>query len=120
MKIYSNQLIPWPRILHVTQNSRIAPGLKWLNYNIYQIKSVYPLHISTNSSLSLLTKDRRYACYDEYIIYPYYTPYCEKRIISPKNNEQMSVYIPYDIRPYDIIVIQDDYTNMYGSPYYKK
>jgi hypothetical protein len=75
---------------------------------MYQIKSVEPLHISTDSSLSLLSEYRRYVSYDNYILYPYRMSYCIPKIISLNNDKQMTVYVPYDIRPYDTIIVQED------------
>lgn len=75
---------------------------------MYQIKSLEPLQISSKSSLSLLNEYRRYVCYDNYILYPHRMSYCIPATISLNNNKQLPVFVPYDIRPYDAIIIQDD------------
>ena len=78
MRIYSNKLLSWPQIIHVTHAARLYSGV-WCNYNFYTIKSIDPLEISTWAPLQLLEKDRYYYCYESF--YDYYieereTPSC--------------------------------------------
>ncbi len=65
MKLYSNKLLTWPSVLHLSTISRLYPG-KWFNYNIYNIYRSQPLIIQSYSPISKLNENHQYYCYYKY------------------------------------------------------
>ena len=66
MRIYSNTLLSWPQLLHVSQVARLQarPG-HWHNYYFYRVGARSPTNIITYSPITLLQEDRQYYCYDK-------------------------------------------------------
>lgn len=119
MRIYSNTLLSWPNVLHVSQTARIYPG-RWLNYYYYKISNIEPLVLTTHSPIELLQENCKYYCYDKY--------YRDKRpeifgntfqIINISNQEsdfpkELWGYTPKVATINDIIVIKNNINN--GTP----
>jgi hypothetical protein len=66
MRIYSNKLLTWTEIVHVSQISRLYPGT-WQNYNIYRITSVTPFTITSFAPFKYLETDYKYYCYEKLV-----------------------------------------------------
>ncbi len=105
MRIYSNKLLSWPQIIHVSQAARLHSG-KWLKYYFYNIQSVKPLEIHTHSPLQLLAENRYYYCYDNNV------RSIEKELsgnyIIFLDTELRTIYYPVALKSGDFMVIQDD------------
>jgi hypothetical protein len=63
MRIFSNILLSWPQVLHVSNAARLYPG-RWQNYYIYRIMQRDPAEIISYSPIRLLQENREFYCYD--------------------------------------------------------
>lgn len=113
MRIYSNTILSWPQVLHVSQVARLYSG-KWLNYNFYKIQKTSPLIITTNSSIEYLEKNCKYYCYNRYYRdeefeqYGNILKYCTTNNTKDKFCTETSIYIPKLAVCNDIIVFHND------------
>lgn len=116
MRIYSNTLLSWPQVLHVSQATRLYTG-KWLNYNFYKIHNTRPLIITTNSPIEHLEENWKYYCYNRYYRdeeFEHYGNTLEPCTIINKNKTndkfctEIPIYIPKLAGYNDIIVFYND------------
>jgi hypothetical protein len=120
MRVYSNTLLGWPQSLHIVQIARLYLG-PWQHYHYYRINSTSPLILTTNSPIEPLQENCHYYCYNSYLsMNPELINNSFKRIWMINNKTHIKsqpwVYIPKDIEPNDIIVIQDIKDSSYLSP----
>jgi hypothetical protein len=66
MRVYSNKILSWTEIVHISQVSRIYPGT-WHNYNIYRVSSLIPFTIVSFAPFTYLESDHKYYCYEKMV-----------------------------------------------------
>ena len=111
MRIYSNTLLSWPQILHVSTTARLHVG-RWQNYYFYRMNSRAPTNIITYSPISLLQEDREYYCYDRLQRNKLHDSWGNVNEMVTINNQsrflptKLCITIPYHAAANDVIVIK--------------
>ena len=109
MRIYSNNLLSLPHIIHTLHNAK-QPIKRCGNLYFFHIQQIQPLKITAYSS-NLLQDNRKYYCYDNF--------YRNKQVEKLGNTYEMisetPVYIPKASMSNDIIVVSDDNPSEYPS-----
>lgn len=112
MRIHSNTLLSWKQSLQVFQMARIHPE-KWHNYHFYNITNIYPLIITSDSSIELLENNYQYYYYNKYhrdIKNEMLGNTLETCLIYNNQNKKYqkhSIYIPKITKINDIIAIHN-------------
>jgi hypothetical protein len=123
MRIFSNIILTWTQVIHVSQAARLYPG-KWHNYYFYRIASRNPTRIITYSPVYLLQKNKQYYCYNRLC----HDPRAEKQgnateLVSVNNlhhslTEELYATIPKIAQSNDIIAISTiHYTGYHNFNY---
>jgi hypothetical protein len=112
MKLYSNIILSWPQMLHLSQRARIYSG-KWNDYYFYKILQINPIIIHTYSPIELLQENIDYYCYNKYQRFKHLEEFGNKvEIITINDNKINSnkfyAYLPRTAVTNDVILIHMD------------
>lgn len=104
MRVFSDKLLGPQEIL----KAKYA-NFSLHNAHLFKIYRLQPALVATSSSIELLTKNRKYYMYENITDYTKKTPVYNYMDVIGNSKPSIHIWLPFTVRPHDILLIHDDY-----------